>query len=362
MTMRLTKTSSFVLLLTLIALLAGALYVFHEPLSMAIAKRVAAQRMSSNPLQNLPDGLHIAVCGAGSPMPDEKRGGPCTLVIAGQQMFVFDTGNASVRNINKMGFNTGLIQGVFLTHFHSDHIDGLGELLLQRWVSNSNSQALNVYGPEGVDTVVNGFMQAYSLDRGYRVAHHGEAIVPSSGFGAKPISFKTPAFETTLVYDSQDTKIFAFSVAHAPIHPAVGYKIQYKDRSIVISGDTTPSVHVTQAAQGVDVLIHEAMSMELMKLVQEGAKTAKRDKLEQIMKDITDYHTSPVQAAEIAQQAQVAYLLLHHIAPPLPLPGLVDVFLKGTADAFKGKIQVAKDGDFLSLPAGQKSIQVSHLF
>jgi ribonuclease Z len=96
--------------------------------------------------------------------------------------------------------------------------------------------------------------------------------------------------------------------------------------------------------------------------LQEGAKTAKRDKLEQIMKDITDYHTSPVQAAQIAQDAQVAYLLLHHIAPPLPLPGLVDVFLKGTSDIFKGKIQVAKDGDFLSLPAGQKTIQVKQLF
>ena len=348
--------------LILIAILAGSLYAFQEPISLQIAKRITAQRMGGDPLKDLPDGLHIAVCGAGSPMPDDKRGGPCTLVIAGQQLFVFDTGNTSARNINKMGFNAGNIQGIFLTHFHSDHIDGLGELLLQRWVSNSNAQPVTVHGPEGVETVVNGFMLAYSLDRGYRVAHHGEAIVPSSGFGAKAVSFKTQAFETTLVYDSQDTKIHAFSVAHAPIHPAVGYKIQYKDRSIVISGDTTPSVHVAKAAQGVDVLIHEAMSMELMKLLQEGAKTAKRDKLEQIMKDITDYHTSPVQAAEIAQQAQVPYLLLNHIVPPLPLPGLVDAFLKGTAEVFKGKIQVAKDGDFLSLPTGKKSIDVSHRF
>ena len=348
--------------LILIAILAGSLYAFQEPISLQIAKRITAQRMGGDPLKDLPDGLHIAVCGAGSPMPDDKRGGPCTLVIAGQQLFVFDTGNTSARNINKMGFNAGNIQGIFLTHFHSDHIDGLGELLLQRWVSNSNTQPVPVHGPEGVETVVNGFMQAYSLDRGYRVAHHGEAIVPSSGFGAKAVSFKTQAFETTLVFDSQDTKIHAFSVAHAPIHPAVGYKIQYKDRSIVISGDTTPSVHVAKAAQGVDVLIHEAMSMELMKLLQEGAKTAKRDKLEQIMKDITDYHTSPVQAAEIAQQAQVSYLLLNHIAPPLPLPGLVDAFLKGTAEVFKGKIQVAKDGNFLSLPAGKKSIDASHRF
>lgn len=348
--------------LIVVALIAGSLYAFREPISMAVAKRVTAQRMASNPLKDLPDGLHIAVCGAGSPMPDEKRGGPCTLIIAGQQLFVFDAGNASARNINKMGFNPGLIDGIFLTHFHSDHIDGMGELLLQRWVSNSNSQPVKVYGPEGVDTVVNGFMQAYSLDQGYRVAHHGEAIVPRSGFGAQAVRFNTQPFETSLVFEAQDTQIHAFSVAHAPIHPAVGYKISYKGRSIVISGDTAPSVHVAKAAAGADVLIHEAMSMELMQLLQEGAKTAKRDKLEQIMKDITDYHTSPVQAAEIAQQAQVSFLLLHHIAPPLPLPGLVEVFLKGTKDAFKGKIQVAKDGDFLSLPAGQKTIKTSQRF
>lgn len=345
-----------------IALLASSLYAFREPLSLAVAKRVTAQRMGSDPLRNLPDGLHIAVCGAGSPMPDDKRGGPCTLVIAGQQIFVFDTGNTSARNINKLGFNAGLIQSIFLTHFHSDHIDGLGELLLQRWVSNSNAQPVPVHGPEGVETVVNGFMQAYSLDRGYRVAHHGDNILPSSGFGATPKSFSVQDEKATLVFESADTKVFAFSVSHEPIHPAVGYKIVYKDRSIVISGDTTPSPHVAREAQGVDVLIHEAMSMDLMKLLQDGAKEAKRGKLEQLMKDITNYHTSPVEAAQIAQQAQVSYLLLNHIAPPLPFPVLVDVFLKGTTDVFKGKIQVAKDGDLLSLPAGKKSIDVSHRF
>ena len=348
--------------LVVMALVAGGLYAFREPISMTVAKRVSAERMGSNPLKDLPDGLHIAVCGAGSPMPDEKRGGPCTLVIAGQQLFVFDAGNTSARNINKLGFNAGNIQGIFLTHFHSDHIDGLGELLLQRWVSNSNPQPVNVHGPEGVATVVNGFMHAYSLDRGYRVAHHGDAVLPQSGFGAVPKTFGLQDDKATLVFDSTDTKIYAFSVSHAPIHPAVGYKIVYKDRSMVISGDTTPSAHVEREAKGVDVLMHEAMSMEMMTILQEGAHTAKRDKLEQLMKDITNYHTSPVEAAQIANKAEVGYLMLHHIAPPLPLPGLVDVFLKGTDKAFKGKIQVAKDGDMLSLPAGQKTIQATSRF
>ena len=79
--------------LIVIALLAGSLYAFREPISLLVAKRVTAQRMGSNPLKDLPDGLHIAVCGAGSPMPDDKRGGPCTLVIAGQQLFVFEPQN-----------------------------------------------------------------------------------------------------------------------------------------------------------------------------------------------------------------------------------------------------------------------------
>lgn len=357
--MRLTKTSITLLLL---GLLATGLYLARAPISMAIAKRMAAQRLASDPLKNLPDGLHVAICGAGSPMPDDQRGGPCTLVMAGQQMFVFDTGNTSARNINKMGFNAGLIDGIFITHFHSDHIDGLGELMLQRWVSKPNSTPVPVYGPAGIDTVVNGFLQAYSLDRGYRVAHHGDKVLPNQGFGAVATPFALQDDKATVVFENADTRITAFSVSHAPIHPAVGYQIRYKDRSLVISGDTTPSAHVQREAQGVDLLIHEAMSTELMQLIQEGAHDAKRDKLEQLMKDILNYHSTPQDAAQIASKAQVKFLLLNHVAPPLPLPGLVDVFLKGTADIFKGQIQVAKDGDVVSLPAGQTAIQTSRRF
>ena len=357
--MRMKKTA---ITLMVLGLLVAGLYLARAPISLAIAKRVAAQRLASDPLRDLPDGLHVAVCGAGSPMPDEKRGGPCTLVMAGKQMFVFDSGNTSARNINKMGFNAGLIDGIFITHFHSDHIDGLGELLLQRWVSKPNAEPVPVYGPEGIDTVVNGFMQAYSLDRGYRVAHHGDAVLPNKGFGAIPKSFGLQDDKATVVFENADTRITAFSVSHAPIHPAVGYHIRYKDRSMVISGDTTPSAHVQREAQGVDLLVHEAMSTELMTFLQEGAHEAKRDKLEQLMKDIVNYHTTPQEAATIASKANVNFLLLNHVAPPLPLPGLVDVFLKGTAEIFKGKIQVAKDGDMLSLPAGQKVIQTSNRF
>ena len=357
--MKYKKTISLVIILILTA---AVLYSFRSPLSVAIAKNMVTQRMAADTLKSLPDGLHIAVCGAGSPMPDDERGGACTVVIAGSKIFVFDAGNMSARNIGKMGFNHGQIEGIFLTHFHSDHIDGLGELMLQRWVSNSNPQPVPVYGPPGVQDVVGGFMQAYSHDRHYRVAHHGQATLPTNGFGANVKTFELKDTQANLVFEEGDTRITAFAVSHAPVHPAVGYRIQYKDRAIVLSGDTTPSAVVQREAQNVDVLVHEAMSSELMQVLQTGAQTAGRSKLQKLMVDIVDYHSTPVQAAERAHDAQVGFLLLNHIAPPLPLPGLKDIFLKGTSDAFKGRIQIARDGDFLSLPAGSKLIETSRRF
>ncbi len=206
-----------------------------------MAKRALAGRMAADPLTSLPDGLHVGVCGSGSPFPDEKRAGPCTLVVAGSRLFVFDTGSGSVRNIARMGFNTGQVEAVFLTHFHSDHIDALGELMLQRWVSAANTQPVPVHGPASVETVVAGFLQAYSLDRGYRVAHHGAATVPPGGFGGRALPFDTgPEHRITLVKEP-DLEIVAFDVDHDPVHPAVGYRIRYKDRSVVLSGDTRKS-------------------------------------------------------------------------------------------------------------------------
>lgn len=81
-----------------------------------------------------------------------------------------------------MGFLHGRIEAVFLTHFHSDPIDGLGELMLQRWVSTDNTAPLPVHGPPGVEQVIAGLCQAYAQDQHYRVAHHGEAAVASGGF------------------------------------------------------------------------------------------------------------------------------------------------------------------------------------
>ena len=352
----------FIATLGILLLLLLGLFLFRTPISLAIAERMIAQRLSANPLAELPDGLHIGLCGAGSPFPDDKRSGPCTLVIAGQRQFIFDVGSGTVRNLGKMGFSPGQVDAVFLTHFHSDHIDGMGEFLLQRWVSASNQSPVPVYGPSGVEKVVQGIMQAYQLDQSYRVAHHGEATMPPSGFGGVVNSFAPQAQGSVTLIKDADLDITAFTVEHGPIHPAVGYRINYKGRSLLISGDTIKSSAVQAQARDVDLLLHEALSIPLTLLLEQAADKAGKANLKKIFKDITNYHTTPEQAAEIARDAKVGALLLNHIAPPLPLPGMESAFLGEAGHIYAGKIKVGVDGDFVSMPVGNKQILFSKRF
>jgi ribonuclease Z len=319
--------------------------------------------MEADALDSLPDGLHIGLCGAGSPFPDEQRSGPCTLVIAGRHMFVFDAGDASARNINRMGFNAGNIEAIFLTHFHSDHIDGLGELMLQRWGLVGNANPVPIYGPTGVEAVVAGFKQAYDKDHLYRVQHHGESILPAHGFGGEAKPFAIGYGERRVLLRDADLEIVAFAVDHAPVHPAVGYHISYKGRIVVLSGDTKKSPAVLREARGADVLVHEALSLPMVQMLQESADIAGKANLKKIFSDIVGYHTTVEQAAETARDAGAGYLLLNHIVPGFPgLPGLETAFLGGAPDIYRGPIRVGKDGDFLSLPASGGSLSVGHRF
>ena len=343
-----------------VALLAGGVYHWRGDISVAVVQKIMAKRFADKPLEALPDGLHAGLCGAGSPFPDNRRGSPCTLVAAGKRLFVFDTGSTASININRMGFDMGSIEAVFLTHFHSDHIGGLGEVMLNRWGTGPNSSPLPVYGPVGVKAVVDGFMQAYFQDHLYRIAHHGEAVMIPSGFGGTAMPFGTPGPDKRVVLiDEPDLTIEAFSVDHSPVEPAVGYKVRYKDRTLVISGDTKKSPAVEREAKGVDLLIHEALATSLIDPIGKIAGDAGRANLAKIFHDIPDYHTTPEQAAETARDAGVDYLLLTHIVPPLPLPGLEQVFLGDAASIYQGPIRVGLDGDFVSLPAGSEEIVLS---
>ena len=80
-----------------------------------------------------------------------------TVVVAGDRVFIVDAGAGSGRRFGELRLPWANVEAVFLTHFHSDHIDGLGEVLLQHWAAGGAQAPMPIHGPDGVGQVVAGF-------------------------------------------------------------------------------------------------------------------------------------------------------------------------------------------------------------
>ncbi|MFK7731878.1 MAG: MBL fold metallo-hydrolase [Pseudomonadales bacterium] len=346
--------------IALLVLLVAAVtaYTQRGAISERIYAKAVATAMVADPWQDFNDGLHVVVCGAGGPLPDPRRSGPCLAVIAGERMFVVDAGTNGLRNLNRMRLPLGDIEAVLLTHFHSDHIDGLGELATMRWVNGNKTEALPAIGPSGVETVVAGFNMAYGFDRVARNDHHGDSVAPLSGHGMIAKPFAVPANgESVTVLEDADLTIQMVKVDHDPVKPAVGYLFKYKDRSVFISGDTDQSDNIVHFAKGVDLLVHEALGEGLVRTMQKAAQDAGAKPRAKILFDILDYHASPVEAAETARDAGAGHLLYYHIVPVLLLPGMEAAWLEGVDEVFSD-YTVSVDGTRVSLPVGSKAIDV----
>ena len=341
--------------------LCGAIFIVWSQkgvIAEAALPRLFERGMAAQFDAELDDGLHVVLCGAGGPLPHPKRSGPCVAVQAGKQLLVFDAGTNGARNLFRLRVNASKINALFLSHFHSDHIDGLGEMAMARWVQAANTSPLPVIGPEGVARVVDGFNQAYAYDSTYRHAHHGDVVAPLSGAGMRSVESPLPGIgEKVTVYAEGDVIVDMFSVDHSPVSPAVGYLVTYKDRSVLISGDTTVSENVIKFAQGVDLLVHEALSVKLVGMMHDAAVASGNLVLAKITTDIPDYHTTPVEAAQIARDADVAHLLFYHVVPAMPLPGMADIFLQGVDEVFE-PYTLGEDGTLISMPAGSDEITV----
>ena len=331
-------------------------------LALAVIERQLPSLVAADAVAEMPEGLHVAIVGSGSPLPDAKRGNPCAAVIAGGRVFVVDAGERSAETMARMQLAPTRIAAVLLTHFHSDHIGGLGTVNLQRWVADAAQEPLRVIGPPGVERVVGGFNEAYALDSGYRTAHHGPEVAPPSGahMVAEPFSFADGEDEM-VVLEEDGLKVTAFVVDHTPVQPAVGYRFDYRGRSAVISGDTVYTEALIRVAQGADLLVHDALSPELLKLVEDAAGRAGQSMRRRILADVPDYHATAPQAADAARNAGVRALAITHIVPPLPLKGLEAIFLGDAHERFSGELWLAQDGDLYSLRAGSTAVERSRL-
>ena len=164
--------------------------------------------------------MHVFLIGTGSPLPDATRASACTAIFAGGEFVLVDIGPGAWRKVALNNLPAQNLSAVLLTHFHSDHLGDLGEATMQSWVAG-RKKALDIYGPPGIEKVVGGFAQAYSLDTEYRIKHHGEGNLPriAAGMLAHPVNLKS-AGTNALVFERNGLKIEAFKVEHDPATPA----------------------------------------------------------------------------------------------------------------------------------------------
>lgn len=323
-----------------------------------IQRALASERGATN-LED--DALYVITTGTGAPLPDPARVGPQTVVVAGDQMLVFDTGPGSTRQLALTGLGISSVNALFLTHFHSDHISDLGELMLQHWTGTGTTEPLHIYGPPGVEDVVAGFTAAYQLDRVYRIDHHGAETMPPSGFGGVVHAFDlgTDLMSSDVVYEAGDVQVIAFNVDHPPVVPAVGFRVNYKDRSVMITGDTIYSDSLIQHAMGADLMVSDSLNHKMSQMVADAGKDMDNN-LTSVTEDIQESHIRPEEAALVAKEAGVSKLLITHVLPPVPKQ-LTNPFLRDARAVFDGEVRMANDGTMAKLPVDSDQIIISEL-
>jgi ribonuclease Z len=289
--------------------------------------------------------MHIILCGTGSPIPDPDRRQSCIAIIVDGQIMLIDTGDGAAYALQSLKLPIDLISKIFITHFHSDHIADLGQVINRSWIFG-RKQPLEIYGPEGIQQVVDGFEQVYALDARYRTDHHGDAMqLENREVLSKELVFENPE-EAVTIFSGNDLKISSFLVEHFPVTPAVGYRFDYKGKVLVISGDTIANSNVERYSKDADILIHDVMNKDLNRRVATLLQAADAENFQRsgkMIEDTLSYHIDGPELGKLAQRAGVKKLVLTHLVPP-PRNFVVTRAIKNSVGQFyKGELIVGED-------------------
>jgi ribonuclease BN (tRNA processing enzyme) len=238
-------------------------------------------------------GTRVVFIGTGTPIVDPDRSGPSVAVVARGKAYLVDAGPGVVRRASAAARATGLpllpvtLTTLFLTHLHSDHTLGLPDLIFTPAVTGRRGP-LDVYGPKGTQDMADHLLAAWKKDIDVRVngLEHGN-----------PNAYKVNVHEIAPgeVYKDANVTVKAFLVKHGSWDEAFGYRFDGANRSIVISGDTSPTPAIVDACNGCDVLIHEVYC---------GASTPGSYN--------AAFHTAAAELVDIAKKAHPKLLVLYH--------------------------------------------------
>ncbi len=267
--------------------------------------------------------IEVVLLGTGSPLVDPLRAGPATLVRTAETRVLVDAGRGVLMRAGAVQVAAGNLDAVLLTHLHSDHITDLNDLITTRWVTSFAPTPLVVHGPPGTREVVDGLLAALAPDIRYRTEHHADLRYPP------PVQVHE-AVEGDLGTIG-DLRVTCAPTDHRPVEPTVAYRFEQDGVAVVVAGDTVPCATLDDLCAGADALVITAIRADVLREVAISR-----------IQDVLDYHSSVEQAAQTAERAGVATLVLTHYVPAMA-PGTEDEWRAIAAEHFSGAIELGDD-------------------
>ena len=270
--------------------------------------------------------MKLTLLGTGLPMPNPHRKGPSQAITFGEETVLIDCGPGAVHRLVEMGTMPSQIHRVFLTHQHADHYLDLDYFILIRWLSGVDAP-LEIYGPPGIQRMVETLMEAHAFDYAERIKSTG------TDRGLPTFSFQE--YDPGPICEINGAKVKAFNIDHLPNNLSFGFRFDDKDTSIVLSGDTAPCENVIRYAHKADLLVHECVDARKSNLAKSSLWKSPEDRIAHMSR----IHTFPDALGEVAREADPKKLVTTHM-----VPATVPAELKEQiADNFNGPIVIGED-------------------
>ena len=243
----------------------------------------------------------VTTTGTGTPIPNPDRAGPGTHVQCGDIRLQFDVGRMTLNRLVKMGTSIADLSAIFLTHYHSDHVVGLTDLMLTHWIMDWADEwaPLPIVAPNGHTTeFIDRMFSIWDHDLAVRALHNGRVAEPK----VTTVGFDVPEHPVE-VWSQGDVRVLAGQVRHEPVEGAVGYRVETPDGVVVISGDTLVCDEMAELSAGADVVVYEAMRFD--KMMERPPH----------MRYIMDYHADTRMIGAQAQELGIPTVMLTHLIP-----------------------------------------------
>ena len=304
---------------------------------------------------------------AGAPMPVAGRAGISSALVVDGRIFVIDCGRGSPSAYVDAGLDFSRLEAVFLSHLHADHTGDLPGLLLYPWGGrvgdNGPVPPIRVYGPPRPEAVPTGDATFHrettihperpapgtadlieNILAGY--AYHLnvmplDARMPDAGALVRGIDIHVPArTEGTrqvpvLVFKGGAVQVTAVAVTHGHAVPALAYRFDTADGSVVFSGDSTVNDDLIALAQGADILVHHVA--DLGYLERHGTTGAALERMAALHTDVTE-------VGSVAERARVHELILSHYLPAEPDAITAADWAERAGQGFSGRTTAGRDG------------------